>query len=174
MCIEIVIIYISSYVSSMFLIDVFQKKQYVGLSLAYVLLDPGTRRASVCTVGCVCPDVYTICSLCHRGTRLGGLSGPDEGTSPPAGFLRGLTREGGRKKEKEEKEKKKKNGYEILDHIIQKFIQHFPNFLMFRMFKDAKMTGEMLVYFCTVKTQGPVSLRKKKFGIKLKNKQKPN
>lgn len=33
---------------------------------------------------------------------------------------------------------------------------------MFRMFKDAKMTGEMLVYFCTVKTQGPVSLRKKK------------
>lgn len=31
------------------------------------------------------------------------------------------------------------------------------------MFKDAKMTGEMLVYFCTVKTQkGPVSLRKKK------------
>lgn len=22
---------------------------------------------------------------------------------------------------------------------------------MFRMFKDAKMTGEMLVYFCTVK-----------------------
>lgn len=31
---------------------------------------------------------------------------------------------------------------------------------MLRMFKDAKMTGEMLVYFCTVKTQGPVSLRK--------------
>ena len=60
-----------------------------------------------------------------------------------------------------------------LARIIRTFIQHFPTFLMFRMCKDAKMTGEMLVYFCTVKTQGPVSLRgKKKLSIKLGNKTK--
>lgn len=45
---------------------------------------------------------------------------------------------------------------------------------MFRMFKDAKMTGEMLVYFCTVKTQGSVSLRKKKKAQYKVRKQKPN
>lgn len=44
---------------------------------------------------------------------------------------------------------------------------------MFRMFKDAKMTGEMLVYFCTVKTRGSVSLRKKNAQYKIR-KQKPN
>lgn len=43
---------------------------------------------------------------------------------------------------------------------------------MFRMFKDAKMTGEMLVYFCTVKIckfEG-----KKMLSIKLENKNQTN
>lgn len=31
---------------------------------------------------CVCPEVYTVCSLCHRGTRLGELQGQMKGLNP--------------------------------------------------------------------------------------------
>lgn len=30
----------------------------------------------------VCPDVYTVCSSCHRGTQLGGLQGHMKGLNP--------------------------------------------------------------------------------------------
>lgn len=48
---------------------------------------------------------------------------------------------------------------------------------MFRMFKDAKMTGEMLVYFCIVedaKTCEFERREKKMLSLKLENKQEPN
>lgn len=122
--------------------------------MCYLILGPG---GPVFAQWGVCPDVYTVCSQCHRGTRLGGLQGQMKGLNPLLEFKGSFER---------------RNGNEKSCSHFRAFIQHFPIFLMFRMFKDAKMTGEMLVYFCTVKTQGPVSLRKKNAQYKVRKQTK--
>lgn len=87
MCIEIVIIYISIDVSSMklFLIAVFWK-WYVGISLAYVLFNPGTWWASLhsggfmCVRVCVCVQKCFLYVFSATAVQVGRASGPHEGT----------------------------------------------------------------------------------------------